>query len=410
MYKIEDIVDTRIMGEEQSMHGLFNYLRENEPVAYLEHPEFEPFWVITRHEDIKYISQHNDLFINNPRTVIMQREFEDALLEQFGTRNGLETLIHMDNPKHRKLRNVTRDWFKPSPIAKLTPIIEDIARQYVDKMESMGGECDFVTDIALLYPLRVIMSIIGVEPEEEGMMLKLTQELFGGQDPQQSRGVEVTDGLSVLMDFFSYFKGVVEDRKQNPSDDLASVLANALVDGEPMSELDQISYFIITATAGHDTTSATIGGGMKALMEFPQHLQKLQANPDLCRSAAKEMIRWVSPVRHMMRTVTEDATFGGKTLRAGESLSLWYPSANRDPAVFERPNDFEVERDNRNQLAFGYGGHMCLGQHLAILEVECFFRELLPRLDWIEFAGEPEWVQAMFVGGLKSMPVRYAFK
>ena len=410
MYKIEDIVDTRIMGEEQSMHGLFNYLRENEPVAYLEHPEFQPFWVMTRHEDIKYISQHNDLFINNPRTVIMQREFEDALLEQFGTRNGLETLIHMDNPKHRKLRNVTRDWFKPSPIAKLTPIIEGIARQYVDKMESMGGECDFVTDIALLYPLRVIMSIIGVEPEEEGMMLKLTQELFGGQDPQQSRGVEVTDGLSVLMDFFSYFKGVVEDRKQNPSDDLASVLANALVDGEPMSELDQISYFIITATAGHDTTSATIGGGMKALMEFPQQLQKLQANPDLCRGAAKEMIRWVSPVRHMMRTVTEDATFGGKTLREGENLSLWYPSANRDPAVFERPNDFEVERDNRNQLAFGYGGHMCLGQHLAILEVECFFRELLPRLDWIEFAGEPEWVQAMSVGGLKSMPVRYAFK
>ena len=410
MYKIEDIVDTRIMGEEQSMHGLFNYLRENEPVAYLEHPEFQPFWVMTRHEDIKYISQHNDLFINNPRTVIMQREFEDALLEQFGTRNGLETLIHMDDPKHRKLRNVTRDWFKPSPIAKLTPIIEEIARQYVDKMESMGGECDFVTDIALLYPLRVIMSIIGVEPEEEGMMLKLTQELFGGQDPQQSRGDEVTDGLSVLMDFFSYFKGVVEDRKQNPSDDLASVLANALVDGEPMSELDQISYFIITATAGHDTTSATIGGGMKALMEFPQQLQKLQANPGLCRDAAKEMIRWVSPVRHMMRTVTEDATFGSKTLRAGESLSLWYPSANRDPAVFERPNDFEVERDNRNQLAFGYGGHMCLGQHLAILEVECFFRELLPRLDWIEFAGEPEWVQAMFVGGLKSMPVRYAFK
>jgi len=410
LFKIEDIVDTRIMGDEQSMHGLFNYLRENDPVAYLEHPEFEPFWVMTRHEDIKYISQHNDLFINNPRTVIMQREFEDALLEQFGTRNGLETLIHMDNPKHRKLRNVTRDWFKPSPIAKLTPIIEDIARQYVDKMESMGGECDFVSDIALLYPLRVIMSIIGVDPEEEGMMLRLTQELFGGQDPQQSRGVEVTDGLGVLMDFFSYFKDVVEDRKQNPGDDLASVLANALVDGEPMSELDQISYFIITATAGHDTTSATIGGGMKALMEFPRQLQKLQADPDLCRGAAREMIRWVSPVRHMMRTVTEDAEFGGKTLRAGESLSLWYPSANRDPAVFERPNDFEVERDNRNQLAFGYGGHMCLGQHLAILEVECFFRELLPRLDWIEFAGDPEWVQAMFVGGLKSMPVRYAFK
>ena len=410
MYKVEDIVDTQIMGDEKSMHGLFDHLRENDPVAYLEHPDFEPFWVMTRHEDIKHISQNNDLFLNNPRTVIVQREFEKALLEQFGTRNGLETLIHMDNPKHRKLRNVTRDWFKPSPIAKLTPVIEDIARQYVDKMESMGGECDFVSDIALLYPLRVIMSIIGVVPEEEGMMLKLTQELFGGQDPQQSRGEEVNDGLGVLMDFFSYFKKVVEDRKENPADDLASVLANAMVDGEPMAELDQISYFIITATAGHDTTSATIGGGMKALMEFPEQLKKLQADPGLCRDAAKEMIRWVSPVRHMMRTLTEDTQFGDKTLRAGENLSLWYPSANRDASAFEKPNEFDVERDNRNQLAFGYGGHMCLGQHLAILEVECFFRELLPRLEWIEFAGEPEWVQAMFVGGLKSMPVRYKFK
>ena len=410
MYSVRDIVDSELMGDERSMYGLFKHLRENKPVAYLEHEDFEPFWVLTRHEDIKFISQKNDLFINNPRTVIVQREFEQMLLEQFGTRNGLETLIHMDDPKHRKLRNVTREWFKPSPIERLTPMVEKIARQYVDKMEEMGGQCDFVKDVALLYPLRVIMSIIGVAPEEEGMMLKLTQELFGGQDPQQSRGTEVSDGLSVLLDFFSYFKGVVEERKQNPSDDLASVLANATVDGEPMAELDQISYFIITATAGHDTTSATIGGGMKALMEFPDQIARLQSDPGLYRSAAREMIRWVSPVRHMMRTLVEDAEFQGKTLRAGENLSLWYPSANRDPSVFENPDAFDVGRDNRNQLAFGYGGHMCLGQHLAILEVEIFFRELLSRLDWIEFGGEPEGVQAIFVGGLKSMPVRYAFK
>jgi cytochrome P450 len=393
MYSITDIVDPAVMGDEQRMNGLF-----------------DPFWVLTRHADIKYISQHNDEYINNPRTVIVQREFEQALLEQFGTRNGLETLIHMDNPKHRKLRNVTREWFKPSPIARLTPMIEEIARHYVDKMEAMGGECDFVKDIALLYPLRVIMSIIGVAPEEEGMMLKLTQELFGGQDPQQSRGEEVNDGLGVLFDFFSYFKEVVEDRKRNPTDDLATVLANAMVEGEPISELDQISYFIITATAGHDTTSATVGGGMKALLEFPDQMRKLQDNLDLCRNAAREMIRWVSPVRHMMRTAAVDAEFSGQLVRSGESLSLWYPSANRDPSAFDRPNEFDVERDNRNHLAFGYGGHMCLGQHLAVLEVECFFRELMSRLEWIEPAGEAEWVQAIFVGGLKSMPVRYGFR
>ena len=406
----QGLLNPEIMGDEVSMHALFKQLREHEPVCRVEHPDFEPFWAITRHADIKAISQQNEAFINNPRTVLIQKEFEQALREKFGTRNGLETLIHMDNPKHRKLRNVTRDWFKPGPIEKLGGDIGSIAKAYVDKMADMDGECDFVKDIALLYPLRVIMSIIGVAPEEESMMLKLTQELFGGQDPSQSRGDNVEDGLAVLMDFFAYFTDVVEDRKKNPSGDLASVLANALVDGEPMEALDQISYFIITATAGHDTTSATISGGMKALLEHPQQFEKLRANPGLAKQAAREMIRWVAPVRHMMRTTTQDVVLQGKTLKAGDSLCLWYPSANRDAAAFDSPDAFDIERDNRNQLAFGYGGHMCLGQHLAVLEVELFFAELLPRLQHIEMAADPQWVQANFVGGLKSMPVHYTFR
>jgi cytochrome P450 len=404
-----NLLDPAVMGDEDSMHALFRELREHEPVSRVEHPDFEPFWAITRHEDIKAISQNNAEFLNNPRTVLIQREFEQALLAQFGTRNGLETLIHMDSPKHKKLRNVTRDWFKPGPIDKLTADIQGIARTYVDRMETMGGKCDFVKDIALYYPLRVIMSIIGVAPEEEAMMLKLTQELFGGQDPSQTRGVNVDDGIAVLMDFMAYFTAVVEDRKQNPTGDLATILANALVDGEPMEQLDQMSYFIITATAGHDTTSATISGGMKALLEHPDQLAKLRANPELATQAAREMIRWVSPVRHMMRTTTRDVVLGGKSLKAGDSLCLWYPSANRDSDAIDNPDTFDIERDNHNQLAFGFGGHMCLGQHLAVLEVAEFFRELLPRLKSIELAGEPEWVQAIFVGGLKSMPVRYSF-
>jgi len=353
MSRIQDIVDPTVMGEEASMHALFSELRDNQPMAYFEHEEYEPFWVMTRHEDIKYISQNNATFINNPRTVIMPQAFEQALLEQFGTRNGLEPLIHMDAPTHRQLRNVPRDWFKPGPIDKLTPMIQEIAVEFVDKMEAMGGECDFVKDIALLYPLRVIMKILGVVPEEEPMMLKLTQELFGSQDPDQGRGEEAADGMGVLLDFFAYLKGGVEDRRKNPTDDLATVLANAKVDREYMQELDLISYFIITATAGHDTTSATTGGGMKALMEFPDQMQTLRNNPDLAKSAAKEMIRWVSPVRHMMRTAIEEAEFHGKTIKAGESLSLWYPSANRDERAIENPFAFDIERENRNHLAFG---------------------------------------------------------
>jgi len=277
-------------------------------------------------------------------------------------------------------------------------------------MEAMGDECDFVKDVALLYPLRIIMSILGVVPEEEPMMLRLTQELFGGQDPDQSRGEDEGAGMAVLLDFFAYFKDVVEDRRKNPTDDLASVLANAKVDGEYLEELDLISYFIITATAGHDTTSATTSGGLKALTDFPEELKKLQANPDLATDAAREMIRWTSPVRHMMRTLTEDTEFHGQTIKKGESLAIWYPAANRDERAIENPNVFDILRDNRGQLAFGYGGHMCLGQHLAILEVAVFFKELMPRLDKIELTGEPKWVEANFVGGLKSLPVRYTFK
>ncbi len=409
MSRVQDIVDPTVMGQEQSMYSLLRELRDNQPVAYFEHPEYEPFWVLTRHEDIKHVSQNNARFINNPRTVIMPQVFEQMLLDQFGTRNGLETLIHMDDPKHRKLRGVTRDWFKPGPIARLTPMVEEIAVEFVDKMEAMGGECDFVKDIGLLYPLRVIMKILGVAPEEEPMMLKLTQELFGSQDPDQGRGEDMQDGMGVLLDFFAYFKDVVEDRRKNPTDDLATVLANATVDGEPMGELDQISYFIITATAGHDTTSATTGGGLKALLEFPEQLQKLRANPELATSAAREMIRWVSPVRHMMRTATEDVEFHGQTIRAGESLALWYPAANRDERAIDNPDVFDIERDNRNQLAFGYGGHMCLGQHLAVLEVAIFYKELMSRIKSIELAGDPQWVEAIFVGGLKSLPIRYQF-
>lgn len=404
-----DLLNPAVMGNEAAMYGLFEHLRENDPVSYVEHPDYEPFWALTRYDDIKFVSQNNSRFLNNPRTVLVHKAFEKMLLEKFGSRNGLETLIHMDAPKHKKLRGVTREWFKPGPIGKLSGNIEAIAKQYVDKMEAMGGEGDFVKEISLLYPLQAIMAIIGVPPEEEAMMLKLTQELFGAADPSQSRGANPDDALGVLMDFFSYFTALVDDRKKTPRDDLATVLATALVDGEPMEQLDQISYFIITATAGHDTTAATIAGGMKALIENPEQLQKLRDNPELYNSAAREMIRYTVPVRHMMRTTTQDEQFRGKTIKAGESLCLWYPAANRDSDAIDNPDVFDIERDNKHQLAFGFGNHMCLGQHLAILEVETFFRELIPRLKNIEIAGEPQGVQAIFVGGLKSMPVRYQF-
>ncbi len=409
-FKPADVLNAHIMGDERSMYALFDYLRANDPVARVEHPDYLPFWSLSRYDDIKRIGSENDRFLSAPRTVLIPTAFEEALLERFGTRNGLETLIHMDRPKHLKLRKVTREWFLPRSIESLRAEVQALSKEFVDKMQEMGSECDFVRDIALLFPLRIILSILGLPRESEATMLKLTQEMFGSQDPSLQRADSQTAGLDVLNDFGAYFSEVIEDRKKNPRDDLATVLANAQVDGEPMNVLDQASYFIITATAGHDTTSAAIGGGMKALLEHPDQLALWRERPELDIGAAKEIIRWVSPVRHMVRTATESLELHGKQINAGDNIALWYPAANRDPEAFAHPNRLDLLRDPKQQLAFGYGSHMCLGQHLAALEVSCFFRELLPRLKDMQFNGEPEWVKAIFVGGLKSMPVRYSLR
>ncbi len=410
-YQPSDLLDMEIMGNEATMHALFNHLRENDPVAWVEHPEYKPFWSLSKYDDIKSIGSQNEKFLNAPRTVLLQAEAEEHLLAQFGTTNGIETLIHMDKPKHLKLRRVTRDWFLPRSIAKLDEEVQSLCKEYVDRMQEMGGECDFIKDITLLYPLRIIMSILGLPRESEATMLKLTQEIFGPNDPDLQRdGPGGDDQLGTLVELGQYFTEVIEDRKKNPSDDLATVLANAEVDGEPIDPVDQMGYFIITATAGHDTTSSVLGAGMKALLEQPEQLQLWRESPELDDGASKELMRFVSPVRHMLRTATEDIELRGKKIRAGDNIALWFPAANRDPGVFDEPHKVDIRRDPKQHLAFGYGEHMCLGMHLAVLEVARFYRELLPRLNSIELAGEPQWIQANFVGGLKSLPVRYELK
>lgn len=410
-YQAADVLNAELMGHETTMHGLFDYFREHDPVSLVEHEEYQPFWSLTKYDDIKFVGSNNDRFLSAPRTVLIPIEFEEMLLEKFGTRNGLETLIHMDRPKHLKLRKVTREWFLPRSIEKLDAEVKALCKEYVDKMEEMGSECDFVKDVTLLYPLRIIMSILGLPRESESTMLKLTQEIFGGQDPDLARDPKMQEvNADTLMEFGAYFSEVIEDRKKNPRDDLATVLANAEVDGKPMEPLDQMSYFIIAASAGHDTTSAVLGAGMKALLEQPEQMTKWRDNPELDDTAAKELMRWVSPVRHMVRTSTEDIELGGKQIKSGDNLALWFPAANRDPDIYANPNQLDIARDPKPHLAFGYGSHMCLGQHLATLEVARFFRELLPRLKHIERVGDPTWIHAIFVGGLKSMPVKYEFR
>ena len=304
-------------------------------------------------------------------------------------------------------RRISSDWFKPKGIARLNDRAAELAKRYVDRMAELGGACDFVTDVAVHYPLYVILSLLGLPEADFPRMLKLTQELFGTVDPELGRGTGQDDLLATLLDFFEYFQKLTEDRRANPTDDLASVIANAEIDGQPIGILEAVGYYVLIATAGHDTTSAAIAGGLHALIDHPDQFRRLRDDRSLVATAVDEMIRWVSPVKQFMRTATDAYVLRDVPIAAGDSVLLSYPSANRDEEVFERPEVFDVGRDPNPHLGFGFGAHFCLGTHLARMEARALYDELLPRLQRVDLDGQPAYMETLFVGGPKHLPIRY---
>lgn len=269
--------------------------------------------------------------------------------------------------------------------------------------------CDFAVDVALPYPLQVILKILGLPPEDFPRMMMLTQELFGADDPDLQREPPTPEVLAeVLMDFYGYFTELTTARRAQPTDDLASVIANGLIDDEQMPDLETLGYYVIVATAGHDTTSSAMAGGMQALIDHPDQLAKLQDNPGLMANAVEEILRWTAPVRHFMRTATADTEVLGQEIKAGEWLYLSYKAANLDPKVFDDPLTFDVERTSADrQVSFGYGVHFCLGAQLARNEIRSLFSHVLPRIESIELDGDPSTMKTTFVGGHKTLPIRY---
>jgi len=303
---------------------------------------------------------------------------------------------------------VANTWFRPRAVSRRQADIDAIAGQFVERFRELGGRCDFARDIAVPYTLRVIMSIFGVPAEDEATMLRLTQGLFGAADPEYLG--DLSDPFAMITDaigeFEEYFAALAADRREAPRDDLATVIATATVEGCPMDRHATMWYFTIVATAGHDTTSFALAGGLEALIRHPAQVRALQDDPSLVANAAEEMIRWTSPVRHFLRYLAEPAVLSGVEIPAGDRLLLSYPSANRDERVFEDPMRFDVTRANANRtIAFGGGEHFCLGSTFARREIRTILPPLLAALDSIELDGEPEHAQANFVGGVKHLPV-----
>lgn len=399
------VIDPTAYAEEHRLHEACALLRRESPVHWVDgRPEYNPFWVITKRAHILEIEKNHQVFRNHPRPLLVPAAEDQRQAEQGQL---LRTLIHIDDPEHKALRPIAADWFRPKTLRAMQENVDVLARRYVDQMAAKGSECDFVSEVAVHYPLQVILSLLGLPESDFPRMLQLTQEIFGGDDPERRRGETPEEQMAVVMDFFAYFQRLINDRRETPTEDLASAIANAKIDGEYLSDIDCASYFVIIATAGHDTTSSTIAGGLHALLEHPDQLAKLRADPSLMPGAVEEMIRWVTPVKEFMRTAQEDYEIGGQTIKAGQSVLLMYPSGNRDEEEFDRPNEFDVTRRPNRHVAFGAGVHFCLGAALARMETQAIFTELLPRLEHIELAGTPEGVPSTFVSGLKRLPIRY---
>lgn len=381
-------------------------LRAIGPVLWVEQDPYRPFWAVLRRDAIMEVERDGATWLAGPRQTLIPRDIEDAIIAQWGVRTGpVRTLLDMDGADHRAHRSLTQSWFNSRFLNQLRTRMADLAREYVDKLAALGGECEFIEEIAVPYPLIMITSILGLPDSDAPLVLRLTQELFGAQDPERQRSGEY--GQDVVMEFFGYLASVVAQRREDPREDLMSVVANARLHGEPLSDMDTLSYGMLLAAAGHDTTSSSVGVGMMQLARNPDQFARLRANPELIPTAAQEIFRWATPVRHFLRTAAVDTELAGQAIKAGESVCLMYLSGNRDEQAFPDPDAFLVDRSPNRHVAFGYGAHHCLGRILAEMEVEALLREIVARVEHVELAGPAEWVKTNHTGGLKQLPIRY---
>lgn len=403
-----DLIDPAGYAASGPPHEAWTALRRHSPVHRCEPRDYPPFWAITRHADICEISKQPQTFLSAPG--IVHPRSSQAIDRSQGV-GAMRTIIEMDPPEHRSYRKVASPWFTPRAMDRIEDAVRQSARELVDALAGRTGEgeCDFAQDVATAHPLRILSTILGVPREEEPRILRLTNQLFANEDEELQRPGETREQAirELGLELYQLFDGIIRDRRERPRDDLATVLANGQVDGQPMGPLETFGYYLITFTAGHDTTKNALVGGMRALIENPGELAKLRRDPRLVKPAVEEVVRWSTPVNYMRRRAACATEVGGRRIREGDWLLLFYASGNRDEDVFDDPFRFRVDRDPNPHVGFGHGEHFCLGSHLARRSQRALFAELARRLEHVELAGEPRWIRSNFVVGLKHLPIRY---
>ncbi len=405
-----ELVHPDYYAEHGPPYAHWDRLRAESPVHYCEVENVEPFYAITRQEEIKTISKTPELFLSEPGITLLPTDRE---IDRDSGIGAMKVVINTDPPEHRDLRKVASPWFTPRALQSMEAAIEESAKQLVDDLAKDGSEqeTDLAMGIAVSHPLRVLCRAIGVPVEQERDILELSNRLFAPDDEELGGGKNTSEDFAELgQRFMELFLPIVQDRRANPTGDLASIIANAQIHGEAMGPMETLGYYLIVFNAGHDTTKNSLGGGFWQLIENPAEFAKIQADPSKVPDAVEEMIRWASPVNYMKRTVAEDTEVAGQRLKKDDVLVMFYASANRDEAVFENPYTFDVSRRPNRHIAFGYGEHFCMGAHFARRSMAAIVNQLARRVEHWEMVGEPDWIRASFVVGLKHCPVRYRIR
>ncbi|WP_307833502.1 cytochrome P450 [Pimelobacter simplex] len=409
-----DLVDLDRFSGPQAW-GMLDTLRKEAPVFWQRETDGgSGFWAVTKHADICEVDKDPDTYTS---TNFVNLEEVDPELQE-----ARRSILEMDGLRHRALRKlISREFSRPNLMRNYEELLRDITRTTVDAALAKG-EFDFVADVSADFPIQVLARLLDVPQEKTGQLIDWGNEIIGFTDPEHAK-ILISDPESekykhlpfrspVSQEVFDYGRELAADRKGGDGTDLVSQLVNKIPeDGQAMSASEYDSYFLLLVVAGNETTRHTITHSMLALLEHPEQLAKLQADPSLIPDAVEEFLRWASPVYHFRRTATRDVELNGQQIKEGDKVVMWFASGNRDEDVFENPYDFDVTRRNIDHVTFGKGSpHLCMGNNLARMEIRLMFEELIPRLASIELNGEVRRVRSNFVNGIKTLPVKVTTK
>ncbi|MBS1694474.1 MAG: cytochrome P450 [Actinobacteria bacterium] len=388
--------------------GAFATLRREAPIRFFDVAEFKGFppgaghWALTTHDDVHFASRHPEIFSSIPTSVGLNDT--PAQVAEF-----LGSMISLDDPRHQRLRSIVSRAFTPKVIARIEESVRDRARRLVSAMVAghPGGDADFVTEVAGPLPLQIICDMMGIPGEDEDKVFHWTTVLMGAGDEEASG--DVSEFITATTGLAEYGIALAERRRTHPAEDLATSLVRAEVDGERLTSAEIGSFFILLAAAGNETTRNAISNGLVALTRYPEQRDIWWADFDaLAVTAVEEIVRWASPLKFMRRNLTEDIEMRGHAMKAGDKVSLWYISANRDEAKFGNPWLFDVTRNPNPHVGFGGGGvHFCLGANLARREIRVLFDELHRQIPDVAASAEPALLRSAFVHGIKRLPVTW---